>query len=61
MTVRPLANTLLKLLNDKQLRLQMGENGLITAQKYDWEGVAARVLAYYSKTIEKTRRQGLVK
>jgi hypothetical protein len=39
----------------------MGENGLITAQKYDWEGVAARVLAYYSKTIEKTRRQGLVK
>jgi phosphatidyl-myo-inositol alpha-mannosyltransferase len=61
MTVHPLANTLLKLLNDKQLRLQMGQQGLITAQKYDWEGVAARVLAYYSKTIEKTRRQGLVK
>ena len=61
MTVRPLADALLKLLQDKQLRLQMGENGLITAQQYDWEGIANRVLAYYSKTIEKTRGQGLVK
>lgn len=61
MTVRPLANALLKMLNDKPRRLQMGQQGLITAQKYDWEGVAARVLAYYQKTIEKTRAQGLVK
>ena len=56
MTVRPLADGLLTLLNDKQLRLQMGQKGLITAQKYAWEGIANRVLAYYSKTIEKTRR-----
>jgi phosphatidylinositol alpha-mannosyltransferase len=61
MTVRPLADTLLKLLNDKQLRLQMGQQGLITARKYDWEGISTRVLAYYQKTIEKTRGQGLVK
>jgi glycosyltransferase involved in cell wall biosynthesis len=61
MTVRPLADTLLKLLNDKQLRAQMGQQALITARKYDWEGISDRVLAYYQKTIEKTRAQGLVK
>jgi len=55
MTVRPLADTLLKLLNDKQLRLQMGQQGLITARKYDWEGISTRVLAYYQKTIERPR------
>ena len=38
-----------------------GSRVSITAQKYDWEGVAARVFAYYQKTIEKTRAQGLVK
>ena len=61
MTVRPLANALLTLLNDKQLRLQMGQKGLVTAQKYGWEGIANRVLAYYNKTIEKTRQQGIVR
>jgi glycosyltransferase involved in cell wall biosynthesis len=61
MTVHPLAHALLTLLNDKQLRLQMAQKGLITAQKYDWEGVASRVLAYYSKTIERTRQQGIVR
>jgi phosphatidyl-myo-inositol alpha-mannosyltransferase len=59
MTVRPLTNALLMLLNDKQLRLQMGQKGLITAQKYDWESIAARVLAYYSKTIEKQKGNGV--
>ena len=53
MTVRPLVEALLKLLNDKQLRLQMGQKGLVTAQKYAWEGIATRLLAYYSQTIEK--------
>lgn len=56
MTDRPLAEALLKLLKDKQLRTQMGQKGLATAQKYSWEGVATRVLDYYGKTIEKTRR-----
>jgi phosphatidylinositol alpha-mannosyltransferase len=53
MTVRPLAEALLKLLKDKQLRQQMGDKGIITARKYAWEGIATRVLAYYEKTIEK--------
>ena len=55
MTDRPLAEALLKLLKDKQLRAQMGQKGLVTAQKYSWDGIATRVLDYYEKTIEKTR------
>ena len=58
MTVHPLADALLKLLNDKQLRLKMGQKGLITAQKYAWEGIAARLLEYYNQTIEKTHHNG---
>ncbi len=58
-TVQPLAQALLTLLNDKQRREQMGQKSIITAQKYEWEGIARRVLAYYEKTIEKVRRGGL--
>jgi phosphatidylinositol alpha-mannosyltransferase len=58
MTERPLAEGLLKLLRDKQLREQMGQKGLATAQKYSWDGIASRVLDYYGKTIEKTRHNG---
>jgi len=58
MTVHPLAEALLKLLNDKQLRLQMGQKGLITAQKYAWEGIAVRLLAYYNQTIENAHHNG---
>jgi len=39
----------------------MGQKGLVTAQKYAWEGIASRVLTYYSKTIETARQQGIVK
>jgi glycosyltransferase involved in cell wall biosynthesis len=60
MTVKPLAEALLTLLNDKQRREQMGRKGIITAQKYDWEGIARRVMEYYQKTIEKVRVQGKV-
>jgi phosphatidylinositol alpha-mannosyltransferase len=59
MTVKPLANALLKLLDDKQLRLQMGQKGLVTARKYAWEGIAPRILAYYSKTIENYHNNGV--
>jgi phosphatidylinositol alpha-mannosyltransferase len=50
-----LAEALLTLLNDKERREQMGRNSVITAQKYDWEGIAQRVLAYYQRTIDKVR------
>jgi phosphatidyl-myo-inositol alpha-mannosyltransferase len=58
MTVKPLADALLTLLSDKARRAQMGQNGLATAQKYDWEGIATRVLAYYEKTMKKVNGNG---
>jgi len=53
MTVKPLANALLTLLNDKKRREEMGQKGLVTAQKYAWEGIANRVFNYYLKTIDR--------
>jgi phosphatidylinositol alpha-mannosyltransferase len=61
MTVHSLTEAFLKLLNDRQLRLQMGQKGLVTAQKYTWEGIAARILAYYSQTIEKVHHNGAMR
>ncbi|HEX9896845.1 MAG TPA: glycosyltransferase family 4 protein [Dehalococcoidales bacterium] len=55
MTVKPLADALLTLLNDKQRREEMGRKGVITAQKYAWEGIAGHVMEYYLKTIAKVR------
>jgi phosphatidyl-myo-inositol alpha-mannosyltransferase len=55
MSSRALSDALLLLLNDKEKRLQMGQQGIITASKYSWEDVSKRVLAYYNKTIEKVR------
>jgi len=47
-----LARALLKLMSDDSLRQQMGDSGLATAQKYDWEKVARRVLDYYEKILK---------
>lgn len=48
---RELAKALIKLMSDDSLRRQMGERGLVTVQKYDWEKVARRVLDYYEKIL----------
>lgn len=53
MTVKPLADALLTLLNDKKRREQMGHKGVVTAQQYAWEGIANRVFNYYLKTMDK--------
>lgn len=58
MNNKALAESLLTLLNDKQQREQMGQKGIITAQKYDWEGIANRILDFYQKTIDKVHGQG---
>jgi phosphatidylinositol alpha-mannosyltransferase len=44
---RSLADALLRLLNDRQARLKMAQNGLATAVKYSWENVSRSVLEYY--------------
>jgi len=59
-TVKPLADALLTLLNDKHRREQMGQKAIITARKYEWEGIAKRVMDYYMKTIDVVRRQDVV-
>jgi len=44
---RSLAQALLTVLQDKQMRLRMSEQGLITAEKYSWENVSRRVMDFY--------------
>ena len=61
MTVQPLAEAIVTLLKDKERRLQMGQKGLITAQKYSWEDVSTRVLKYYDKIIDQQRRKRAVR
>ncbi|MBN1644355.1 MAG: glycosyltransferase family 4 protein [Dehalococcoidales bacterium] len=57
MNSHALAESLLALLKDKEKRLQMGRNSIITAQKYAWEDVSRRVMEYYGKIIEKERQK----
>jgi phosphatidylinositol alpha-mannosyltransferase len=45
---RALADALLKLLTDRQLRLAMAERGVATANKYSWENVSRQVADYYT-------------
>ncbi len=45
---KSLANALLKLLDQKQLRLSMGNKGLFKAEKYSWQNITGQVLNYYN-------------
>jgi phosphatidylinositol alpha-mannosyltransferase len=49
---RELAQALLALMSDESLRRQMGANGIITAQEYNWEKIARRVFDYYLRVID---------
>jgi phosphatidylinositol alpha-mannosyltransferase len=46
-----LAEALLTLADDKSRRQQMGQKGIVTAQRYSWESVAKNVLACYHKVL----------
>ena len=50
-----IANGIIRLLSDRELRARMAEAGRRTARLYDWPIVAGRVLAYYEKVIARTR------
>ena len=50
-----LAQALIRLLNDEELRKKMGANGLIKAKNFDWENIALKVLDYYNEVISKSR------
>ncbi len=45
---RSLADALLTLLKDKQMRVRMAEQGLVTAEKYSWENVSRQIMDFYT-------------
>ena len=48
---KELARALISLISDEPLRRQMGAQGMLTAQGYDWARVARRVLDYYVRIL----------
>jgi phosphatidylinositol alpha-mannosyltransferase len=48
---KELAQALLALMSDESLRRQMGANGILTAQEYNWEKIARRVFDYYLRIL----------
>jgi phosphatidylinositol alpha-mannosyltransferase len=49
---KALADALLVLLKDKDLRIKMGEKGIIKADRYSWTNIAKQVLDYYLTLLE---------
>lgn len=48
-----LANAVIKLLKDEDLKRRMGTNALIKAQELSWDNIAKKYLEVYEKVIEK--------
>jgi phosphatidylinositol alpha-mannosyltransferase len=48
---KPLADALCRILANKELRIQMGANGIMTSQEYDWKKVSRRIYDYYLKVL----------
>ena len=51
-----LAEAILRLIKNKQLRHQMGERGISRAQQFDWSIIAGRLLDVYSKTLNNIKK-----
>jgi len=51
-----LAEAILKLINDKPLREQMGERGILRAKQYDWTLIAKQLLDFYKETLENVKK-----
>lgn len=49
-----LAESLLRLLEDKNLRIKMGSNGRAKAEDHDWEKVSRRVIDVYNRLLKQT-------
>ncbi len=58
--VEKLAEAILKLIRDKQLREQMGAMGKPKALAYDWSLLAKRVLDFYVETLDKIKRPATI-
>lgn len=48
-----LAEALIRLLNDEDLRRRMGEKGLKRAHDFDWEKISQQVVTFYEQTLRK--------
>jgi len=48
---KSLADALLSLLNDKNLRLKMGAKGRTKAEKYSWPNISQQVMDYYNSLL----------
>lgn len=48
-----LAEALVTMITDKEMREQMGQQGRPTALQYDWNTIARRVMDYYEKTLKR--------
>ena len=46
-----LASAICSILSDKELRMQMGANGILTSSEYDWKKVSRRIYDYYLKVL----------
>ncbi len=51
-----LADAILKLGTDEQLRQQMGSRGKPKAMQYDWSLLAKRMLDFYAETLDRIKR-----
>ncbi len=54
-----LAQAIIALLKDPDLRLRMVERGLTKAEDYSWNRVAQQVLDYYQRVLEKKGREAV--
>jgi len=52
-----LAQAIIRLLKEPDLRRRMGEKGLTKAEGYSWNRVTQRILDYYQEVLEKKRRE----
>jgi len=53
-----LAESITRLMRDKQLQEQMGARGKPKAMQYDWSLLAKRVLDFYTATLDNIKRTG---
>jgi phosphatidylinositol alpha-mannosyltransferase len=49
-----LADAIIRMMTNKELREEMASRGRPTALKYDWNKIALQVLDYYKRTLERT-------
>ena len=55
-----LAEAIVRLVKDEQLRQQMGARGKPKAMQYDWSLIAGKVLDFYNETLNRVKRSGAI-